>query len=91
MAANVVSKVGPVVAIFFFGFGGTEETLLIIGIMTLILLQLSVGLTVWNVPEGRDYKPTAIPLLPGLRLMMKNGPFKRLVLAFFVNQLGAAI
>lgn len=91
MAANVVSKLVPVGAIFFFGFGGTEETLLLIGIMTLILLPLSVGLTVLNVPEGRDYKPTAIPLLPGIRLMMKNAPFKRLVIAFFINQLGSAI
>ena len=91
MAANVFSKLVPVLAIFLFDYGGTEETLILIGTMTLILLPLTVGLTVFNVPESRNYKPTAIPLLPGLRLMWANGPFKRLVLAFFVNQLGAAI
>ena len=91
MAANVISKLVPVLAIFLFDYGGTEETLILIGTMTLILLPLTVGLTVFNVPESRNYKPTAIPLLPGLRLMWANGPFKRLVLAFFVNQLGAAI
>ncbi len=91
MAANVFSKLVPVLAIFLFDYGGTEETLILIGTMTLILLPLTVGLTVFNVPESRSYKPTAIPLLPGLRLMWANGPFKRLVLAFFVNQLGSAI
>ena len=58
MAANVLSKVVPVLAIFIFGYGGTEETLLLIGTMMLILLPITVGLTVWNVPEGRDYLPT---------------------------------
>ena len=71
MAANVISKLIPVLAIFLFGYGGTEETLFLIGIMTLILLPLSVGLTVYNVPESKNYRPTAIPLLPGLRLMMR--------------------
>jgi len=91
MAANVLSKVVPVLAIFLFAFGGTEETLLLIGIMTLILLPITVGLTVWKVPERRDFLPTKVPLLPGLKIMWRNAPFKRLVLAFFVNQLGSAI
>jgi len=91
MAANVVSKVVPVLAIFFFDYGGTAETLFLIGVMTLVLLPVTVGLCVTNVPEPQDYRPTQIALLPGLKLMLKNGPFKRLVVAFFVNQLGSAI
>ena len=91
MAANVASKVVPVLAIFLFAYGGTKETLLIIGTMTLVLLPLTVGLTVMNVPESRNYLPTRIPLVKGLKLMWGNGPFKRLVLAFFINQLGSAI
>ena len=91
MAANVVSKVVPVLSIFFFDYGGTAETLFLIGVMTLVLLPVTVGLCVTNVPEPQDYRPTQIALLPGLKLMLKNGPFKRLVVAFFVNQLGSAI
>ena len=91
MAANVVSKVVPVLAIFFFDYGGTAETLFLIGVMTLVLLPVTVGLCVTNVSEPQDYRPTQIALLPGLKLMLKNGPFKRLVVAFFVNQLGSAI
>jgi Na+/melibiose symporter-like transporter len=91
MAANVVSKVVPVIAIYCCAFGGTEETLFLIGTMTLILLPVTVGLTVMKVPEGRDYLPTRIPLARGLKLMWQNAPFKRLVLAFFINQLGSSI
>ena len=87
----MVSKVVPVIAIYCCAFGGTEETLFLIGTMTLILLPVTVGLTVMKVPEGRDYLPTRIPLARGLKLMWQNAPFKRLVLAFFINQLGSSI
>ncbi len=91
LGANVMSKVVPVLAIFLFNYGGTKETLLLVGTMTLVLLPLTVGLTVFKVPEGRNYLPARMPLLPGLRLMWANGPFKRLLAAFFINQLGSAI
>ena len=91
LAANVVSKLVPVLAIFLFNYGGTRETLLLIGTMTLVLLPLTVGLTVWKVPEGKDYVSTRIALLPGLKLMWNNAPFKRLITAFFINTLGTAI
>ena len=91
LGANVVSKLVPVVAIYCCAFGGTRETLLLVGSMTLILLPLTVGLTVSVVPEGRDYIPARMPLLPGLRIMWRNGPFKRLISAFFVNTLGTSI
>jgi Na+/melibiose symporter-like transporter len=91
MAANVFSKVVPVLALYLFGYGGTREVLFLIGIMTLALLPLTVGLTVWNVPETKQYVTPHLPLLRGLRIMWENGPFKRLVLAFFVNQLGSSV
>ena len=91
MAANVISKLVPVIALYAFHMEGMEVTLWLIGTMTLILLPITVGLTVWKVPERRDFVPSRMPVLPGLKLMWRNGPFKRLVLAFFVNQLGSAI
>lgn len=91
LAANVVSKLVPVMAIFLFSYGGTEETLFLIGTMTLILLPVTVGLSIWKVPEGKDYIRSRIPVLPGLKLMWNNAPFKRLVAAYFVNALGTAI
>ena len=91
LGANVASKLVPVVAIFCCSYGGTQETLFLVGTMALILLPLTVGLTVAKVPEGKDFIPARMPLLPGLRLMWNNSPFKRLIAAFFVNQLGTAI
>jgi len=80
-----------VLAIFLFNYGGTKETLYLVGTMTLILLPLCVGFTVWKVPEGRNYLPAVIPLVPGLKLMWNNAPFMRLITAFFINNLGTAI
>jgi GPH family glycoside/pentoside/hexuronide:cation symporter len=91
LGANVLSKLVPVIAIFLFNYGGTRETLLLVGSMTLVMLPLTVGLTVWKVPEGKNYQPARIALLPGLKLMWHNAAFKRLIAAFFINQLGTAI
>jgi len=91
LGANVVSKLVPVIAIFCCAYGGTEETLFLVGTMTLILLPLTVGLTVSMVPEGKDFIPARMPLIPGLKIMWRNAPFKRLVAAFFINQLGTSI
>ena len=57
LGANLLSKLVPVVALYCFAFGGTRETLFLVGSMTLVLLPLSVGLTVFMVPEGRDFIP----------------------------------
>ncbi len=91
LAANVLSKLVPVVAIYLFDFGGTEETLLLIGTMMLVLLPITVGLTVFKVPESHNYVPTRVSLVKGFKLMWRNHPFRQLILAFFVNQLGTSI
>ena len=87
----MVSKLVPVLAGFFLGMAAISDNLLLIGIMMLVLLPLTVGGTLVGVTERTDYLPPRLPLLPGLKVMWHNGPFKRLVLALFVNQLGAAI
>jgi len=91
LAANVLSKLIPVVALFLFAYGGTREVLTMIGAMMLLLLPLTVGLTVSQVPESLDFTPSRMPVLRGLGLMWRNGPFKRLLLAFFISTTGAAL
>jgi GPH family glycoside/pentoside/hexuronide:cation symporter len=91
MAANVASKLIPVAALLLFGYGGTREVLMMIGVMTLILVPLSVGLTVANVPEFPQYRPPTISFLRGLVAMWRNGPFKRLMFAFFLNFMGTTV
>lgn len=91
LAGNVVSKLIPVVALLLFAYGGTREVLVMIGTMLLILTPLTVFLTVARVPERTDITPVSIPILKGLRIMWRNGPFKRLLLAFFINNVGLAL
>ncbi len=91
LSANVISKLVPVLAGFLLGMATIADNLLLIGIMMLVLLPLTVGTTVVGVPERTDYLPPRLPLLPGLKVMIRNGPFKRLLLALFVNQLGSGI
>ena len=91
LAANVVSKLVPAIAIFCCAYGGTRETLFLIGVMLMGLLPVSVCLTVFMVPEGKNFIPAKLSFVPGLKLMLKNGPFKRLIIAFFINQLGTSI
>ncbi len=90
MVANVISKLIPVIALYYFGFGGTPAVVFMIGIMLLILIPMSVGLTVTQVPERTDVKPVQISVTKGLRMMLKNGPFRRLVTAFFFSFVGIA-
>ena len=91
LAANVISKVIPVLALLLFAYGGTREVLLMIGTMLLVLTPVTIGLTIWKVPERVDLHPVHIPMLDGLKLMWRNGPFKRLLVAFFINHTGAAL
>lgn len=91
LSANVISKLVPVIAGFLFGMATIGDNLLLIGIMMLALLPLTVGTTVVGVPERTDYLPPRLPLLPGLKVMSRNGPFKRLLVALSINQLGSGI
>ncbi|MEN3975266.1 MFS transporter [Emcibacter sp. SYSU 3D8] len=91
MAANVSSKALPVLALLVFGFGGTREVLLMVGAMTLVLVPLTVGLTVANVPELPEFQPTTIPFWRGLKVMWRNGPFRRLIVAFFISYMGTTV
>ena len=91
LAANVLSKLIPVLALLLFAYGGTREVLAMIGTMMLVLLPVTVGLTVAKVPEDTTLAPSRMPLWKGLKLMWRNGPFKRLLIAFFLSYTGAAL
>ena len=91
LSANVISKLVPVGAGFVLGMATIGDNLYLIGIMMLVLLPLTVGTTVAGVPERTDYLPPRLPLLHGLKVMARNRPFLRLLLALFINQLGSGI
>ena len=91
MTANVATKVLPVLALLLFAYGGTREVVVMIGWALLFLIPTCIALTVTNVQEKKDYSSNKIPIWRGLKIMWKNGPFKRLIFAFFFNSLGTAL
>jgi len=96
IAANVFSKLVPLVAgvctvYFCFHLGGIRNNLLIIGLMMLVLVPLTISATALGVHEPKSFVSARTPLLPGLRLMWRNLPFRRLVGALFINFLGQSI
>ena len=79
------------VGLFGFDLGGTTASVNLIGYVIVIALPLTVGLAAWRVPERRNIRPTTIPIWEGVKLMWRNGPLKRLILAFLVGYTSFAI
>ncbi|MCY3793858.1 MAG: MFS transporter, partial [Gammaproteobacteria bacterium] len=69
MAANASSKAAPWLVGVLFGYAGIRANLNVLTVMILTLIPITVGLTLFNVPEGRNYRPARVALLPGLKIM----------------------
>ncbi|MHB2264842.1 MFS transporter [Aliihoeflea sp. PC F10.4] len=65
--------------------------LAVLGLAVAAMLVLFGGLTVWRVPEPREYSRTRLKLREGLAHMARNGPFLRLIAAFLINGLANGI
>jgi len=73
------------------GYGDAiGESLRIIASAALVLFVVAM-LLLWRVPEGAPIETRRISLLEGLRVMSRNGPFKRLMLGFTLAAAGPAI
>ncbi|NIP14524.1 MAG: MFS transporter [Pseudomonadales bacterium] len=81
----------PFVALILFGFGGTANVMTMLGIAALILMPICVGATLLRVPEFPEMRAPSVPIMTGLRIMWRNGPFRRLLLAFVLSSTGLAI
>ena len=81
----------PAGALLFFGIGGSSVVLMLVGITMLVLMPICVSLTVFGAPEYQNDHQARVPVIAGLKLMLKNGPFKRLVLAFMIGSIGLNI
>ena len=91
MVGNVLSKLIPTLALVLFAYGGTREVVQMIGFAMFILIPITILLTVFNVEESKDYTPPRLSVFEGLKVMWKNGPFRRLALAFFLHITGVSI
>lgn len=88
--------VGTLIAIalpFAVGFDSPEglHGLAMLGLLVAVMLVAFGGLAAMRVPEPREYSVTTLPLLKGLRYMAGNGPFVRLIVAYFINGLANGV
>ena len=88
---QLTAQAVPAVALFFFAIGGTGAVLELVGTTMLIIFPIAVLLTVIFTPEPAQRVTSSIPILPGLKLMLKNGPFLRLIAAFMIGSIGLNI
>lgn len=64
---------------------GKAETLFVLAIFVGVGLPLTMLLALFRVPEPRIRSVTSVNLRHGLRLVWRNGPFRRLLLAYLLN------
>ncbi len=88
--------VGTLVAIalpFAIGIGSARglHGLAVLGLAVAAGLAIFGGLAAWRVPEPREYSTSRLSLGEGLAHMRGNGPFVRLIFAYFLNGLANGI
>ena len=91
VVGNLLAQLAPLLALILFGVKGTAAVLEVVGITMLVLMPVCVFLTVTRVGESQDYVRSVMPVGEGIRLMLGNGPFKRLATAFLVSSTGLSI
>jgi GPH family glycoside/pentoside/hexuronide:cation symporter len=91
VVGSLVAQLIPVFALLVFGFGGSKAVLTLVGVAMVIVMPVCALLTIVKVPESRNYVSTVMPMFKGFKLMLENGPFKRLVLAFMIGSIALSI
>lgn len=91
VVGSLSAQLIPVVALLAFGYGGSAAVLKTVGVAMMIVMPICVILTLTRVPEAKQHISTAIPLMQGFKLMLANGPFKRLIIAFMVGSTALSI
>ena len=81
----------PAIALLVWGIGGSATVLELVWITMLLIMPICVTLTVWKTPEPEHAIRSVVPLMAGLKVMVTNGPFLRLVVAFMIGQIGLNI
>lgn len=71
--------------------GNGPDGLAILGWAVAIGLLVLGGLAVWRVPEPKEYTTGKLDLKAGFSHMVRNAPFVRLIVAYFVNGLANGI
>ena len=92
VSGTVFAILLPNIGQTFFDFGGRSgETLYVIGIGVLCLLPLCLLTPIVAVPEKDNFVPSRIPIFEGLKIMLSNAAFRRLVACYFFTYLAVAL
>ncbi len=81
----------PVIAVLWFDLQGVAGIMQLTGLAVIIIIPIAVLTTVFLVEEKADAPAPSLPLLAGLKVMLSNGTFRWLVVAFFISSTGLAV
>jgi GPH family glycoside/pentoside/hexuronide:cation symporter len=73
---GISAQLIPFIALVAFGFGGTANVMNMLGLASMVLMPACILLAVFFVPERPGIKAPAVPIMAGLRIMWRNGPFR---------------
>lgn len=91
VVGSLLAQLVPAAAAIFFGIKGSASVLEIVAITMLVLMPICVTTTLIRVPQTKTFTRSTIPFWEGLGVMWDNGPFKRLISAFFLGSLALNI
>jgi Na+/melibiose symporter-like transporter len=91
IAGNFSVQLMLVIALVGFDLGGSDNALYMVGVAVLCIMPVSIGLAAFFVPEPTEIVASTVSIFKGLRIMWRNGPFKRLIFAFLVGNTSYAI
>ena len=90
-AGQLTSITFPVVAALWFDLDGIAGIMELTAWAALVLIPVAVLTTVARVDEAPQVDTSAMRALDGLSIMVRNGPFRWLVVAFMISSLGLAV
>lgn len=90
-SGSLISIVVPVIAVLCFNLQGIAGIMRLTGIAVMVLIPFAVFITVSRVKENAEVKAASLPVFAGLKIMLSNGSFRWLVIAFMISSLGLAV
>ncbi len=91
LTGTLIAILVPLITDWGFNYGHeVSESLHVVAICATVAMVIALPL-LWQVPEGVPIETKRIPIMEGLRVMWRNGPFKRLMFGFTLAALGPAV
>ncbi len=92
IVGNFATQIIPITAAALFAYSTDAESVLrLVGITIIVLMPICILATVTRVPEPLRPPQERVRMLEGLKLMVTNKPFLRLVIAFMIGYIGLNI